>query len=689
VFRVFQRLEALPLIALELESAAKICLHVGAFQEVLVIKTAMSDPLAKAQLPPEHQISLALSAAKAHRNLGSFGDSLTLYREAMVIAEEYGRELDRSLTLLLIGKLYGNYRGQRSLFSSFVEESRLRFRSLMDQEIHASDSERLLKYSAICEDALGQAYRFSDADRAADHFREAIRINERLGRGSGLIRSRCHLSFFLFQRATTKDHQAALCDDFELALRRLQSESWEERGLGIRWLQFAEMLYSLGRTLEAKEALQLSQSIALKYSDHRSLVRAAALEARMVSADLEASIELTERALVIAKKYNLVLHECELNSLLVELLARNGHGSERAPDLLERNKLILSALLSEVKDTLRIITLDTHPYPEFRGLSESTNKGFRERLVLDYENVVKKLGSSVDVLAAALRSVEARKQELLVLGVVNSMARELLHDLKLSLPDEVVDDPLKELASGIAAVAGRFTAHICQPSRLDSVILDREVRSLDDYAGQIEDLGLSMVHLKALLAAKLRRPRSLNAWVSLKLACEQAICDAMLISKAPVGRIQPLFEIDVQVLSDFVLMTNVIQQLLSNALQAAHLMGSVQGLVRISLKARAVGDATVGNRAKSGVLRVSTDFHSVLVAAAAQANIEMALKNIASDQPVFGYGSGFGLDFASTVFEGLMGASIRPFRDTSTAGLEVEFSPSNGKAQLVTIAVGA
>ncbi len=689
-FSILSKLNRLKDVPNEYARLGRLFAETGAPNDALAVhRLAYEDKLLKQHISPKDLISIKLSAAKAYRNLGRFAECFATYRDAMAAASELGDESMRCLIFLLIGKLYGSYCGQRSLFCSFVEEARLRLSDLASRS--STHPHHVQRYAAICEDALGQAYRHMDPQRARQHFAEAIRLNHNCGYRSGLIRARCHLAQLSFGAATTPREAQDSLTDFELALRELQELSSDERGLGIRWLQFSEMLHSVGRQKEASEALELSKQIARLYSDHRTLVRATVVEAARMGDSLEQAESMISSALSIAKQFNLNLHERELNRTLADVHIRLGGSPDRVAGLLERNNDIIAELLGEVGTTLTALSATDVVIPEFIDLSTATRNDFRARVLLDYDNAVKELSQSVASLIAAVKAVEARRQELLILGVVNSMSRVILHDLKVTLPDDESLNPFHHLSSQIRVAGIRLRAAIDEHEPIDRTLVHRESANLEDFAVQVEDLGASLNQLKSLLAAKIKRPWSLNSWVHLGSAANSAIADARLLLPDCATVVHCRQEIEVEVLSDDGLMRNVIQQLISNGLQALRKLSpppgglaSSQTLLEIRIGSRRVYDSAVGISAEAPTLQVVCQFFSESEAFLAHSQIAASLRG---EKLYSTTNSGFGLELTQTVFEGFMDAKVTAFLSGDWAGVTVEFSSSNGKARIMRKAI--
>jgi tetratricopeptide (TPR) repeat protein len=659
---------------------------IGAFSDCVRISDVFLERATASSAPLCHEgISILLSRAKALRSMGRFEEAFESYRQAIRVASVENLSLEVSRCLLLIGKLYGNYLGQKSLFSSFVEEASARFHKELRCSEDAEREKMVIGYLAICEDASGQAYRDSEPQKAERHFLEAIKYNEQIQWESGISRSTCHLHYFRFQQAKTETAREVCLLEFEKGLRLLQRHDLEERGLGIRWLQFAEMLRVQGYVEKAEECLTLSKGIATQYSDYRTLVRILIAESALLAeAQPQSALYPLERGRRIAVDRRLLLHECEINRCMAALLSRTGSDQDRSFDLFDRNRQLLLHLLDQVKAGLQTFDMAPEEKPEFHLVSKSTRKQFREKLVLDLEHAVHQLDLSVQAVTVALRMTEMRRHELLVLGVVNAMARELLHDLKYAIPTENNANIFQVPSSAIHGVAIRLHEIAESGEVVQTVEIHDLAAILEDFSCQIEELGKRMSRLKVLLAAKLRRPRALDTWVSLRSAAVQAIEEIQLLDSAAGPLLSASFNCDIKVISDEQLMVTVIRNLLTNALETCRQHVNAGGKVELCLSSKRVGDPQVGNPARAALLTVRTWFGSATAAAEAAKSIRLGLEGQASDKPL---GSGVGMDIATTVLCDLMGAQLGAVETSTSAGVEASFTTASGRAELVEDAI--
>ena len=271
----------------------------------------------KEKMKQADYFSVLLYRAKSFRNLGEFSQAQEAYRRMINAAEERGSPTDVHLGMLLIGKLYGNYLGQRSLFSSFVEESLAGFEEEEGGEKwrHYSPEEqrRIVRCKAICLDALGQAYRdsaFSESDRlkVESNFLKALNINIEIGRASGISRVTCHLNHFMFKHAASPQDKNTYMERFKDGMMFLMRHPCDERGMGIRFVQFASMLNEVGQREKALDFLTTGKALAWRYSEFKTFMQATVVESEIHGAtDPGRAIHALEEGRRTAHKSNLML----------------------------------------------------------------------------------------------------------------------------------------------------------------------------------------------------------------------------------------------------------------------------------------------------------------------------------------------------------------------------------------------
>jgi tetratricopeptide (TPR) repeat protein len=642
----------------------KIAYIVGAYQECLDMTAYGLDP----ELPrstgrqrEQEWVVLLRTRAKALRNLGRFEDALDAYRGSLELAYSLKLGTEVAVGLLQIGKLYGSYLDQQSLYTAFVEEARAR----LEKELRAlsfAASARCLYFLAICHDALGQANRARDRQRALEHFFKAIRLNRRIRRHNGIARAICHASYCLF---TAGEDTMRQLRHFEFGIELVSRNPMEERGLGVRWVQYAEMLHHLGRP-EAQECLREGKRIAHAYSDFRTVAKACLTEARILyTRDPQRAAQVLQQGRAIAHTHGLLLAESQLNRQLAGL--DDPVTPDRPPtpaDLFARNQKIHADLLQQVKRNLASLSRRRRAKAEFRWLSPRTRDTFRQGVLLDYERLVQELDHNLGTMIDHLRRSAERQQALLLLAVMNSLARELVHELKLSIPVDSDSDLFGEVASSIDSAVLELRK-LSESPRMRELI--KVCARLELQAELVRQQGRRMERLKSLLAAQLRRPRVLDQEVSLRDACEQAISELSGLG----FHIRPAFDCDILVTSSEDLMVNLVRNLIRNSAEdLSSRSPTSQRCVVVSLRAERIGDWQVGNPAQAAVLMILAQLESEEDAAASAAAIARGLEDGTSDKP---YGSGVGLELARTVLGDLMRATLTAHHEGAWAGLRVQF----------------
>ena len=325
----------------------------------------------------------------------------------------------------------------------------------------------------------------------------------------------------------------------------------------------------------------------------------------------------------------------------------------------------------EVKESLStIISNDA-----FADLTGATRQLVRERLLGDFENIARGMNENLFSVTEMLQRTERRRQELLVLGVVNSVARELLHEVKLAIPEGGDTSPLQVVAGNLRHIASQIAKVTSSQETGDQPIITRIGLNLEDQAQRLGAIADQLRNLKGLLANRLRRPRALDEWVSVAGACADAIAEADKLRPGTSKRI--IFAIgntDIYVMSDRELITTVIINLVMNAAEAH---GTI-GRITVALQARAIGRS--GNPSRVGILEVRSRFESQEDARAAFKAIEASMAGQATTKP---FGSGVGMDLLCIVFGDLLRGGIAPLCREKEAGIEIRFRPGSGHVILV------
>ena len=162
----------------------------------------------------------------------------------------------------------------------------MRHRHAIETALLAPKSERerrgYNRILAICKDCLGQAYQDKEPEKAKRYFRQAIKLNREAGHENGVLRARCHLTVLNFRVEENFRSRQAHMEQFAGLLQQLLSEPSEQRGLGVRWKQYAKMLADLGRYDEALDSAKCGERIANLFSDARTEANTLILQAEFI-----------------------------------------------------------------------------------------------------------------------------------------------------------------------------------------------------------------------------------------------------------------------------------------------------------------------------------------------------------------------------------------------------------------------
>jgi len=660
------------------------CVEAGAYEDCIHFSElcGKSTWLAKSRI--NDRFSMLRSRAKSLRNLGRLQEAQESYREILYLANPVRDNSTISLALLLIGKLYGNYWGQLTLFSSFVEEAKARLeRELRTSALSTVQIARLKRSLAICHDALGQAYRDSEPAKVENHFLEAIRLNEELGRPSGISRSLCHLNSLKFKHSPPAD-QPVYLQRFYDAMRMLLAENADERGLGIRYVQYASMLLETGSTQLAEKYLKSGKYFSQRYSEYKTLTRAALVEASLyTSSEPARAIGALQDGLVIAKKYGLEIQESEINLQLAKLANhevpdRFAISEIQVSDLLKRNREIYIGLINEAKGSLTKLNSANDLPQEFQLLSSITRNTFRERLLLDFDRAVSQLELNLSALVTTLSLNERKRRELVVLEVVNSVARLLLHEYKTVILGDSALTPIQDIAIELTKL-GEQLNNIKTNDEADDQL--EEIRSsLKNKAADLSLLGIELAKLKSLLTERLRRPQHLEDRISLKSVIQKAIAELKQQNPATKNLISFDPTCDILLLFSQDLMITVIQNLIRNAVEALGNNIKPENHIIVSLGWDFDGDPTYGNPSVAASLSIITLLQSDQDSAAIARAIKAGLETSVSSKP---FGTGVGMDITKLTFRDLMRATIYVLEKDQSAGIKIVFKTDQTNAELV------
>ncbi|MDJ0904352.1 MAG: hypothetical protein QNJ55_36780 [Xenococcus sp. MO_188.B8] len=658
------------------------CTNVGAYEDCIRFTDKLFKSREWQKVEGTRQgILIYLRQAKALRNIGEFPKALNNYRKAIEIAKNTTDIAYINIGLLLIGKLYGNYLGQRSLFSSFVEEAK----SGLEKELNncqESESKKFIKYIAICHDALGQAYDQADPKKAKYHFLEAINLNEKIQSRNGISRASCHLNRLEFNSASAPSEKKYYLKKFAEAIELLSYDSMEKRGLGIRQIQYALLLNQVNKHQESLDFFLRGKEVAKRYSDYKTIAWSSIVESELYNdEDPIRSIKALKNGLKIAQKYRLLFRESEINLRLAEMSIIHNYRDINPTELFERNREISRSFIDEVKKSLKTLNSQPHSQTEFNLFSITTKNNFRDRLLLDFDYTVEQLDSNIQALTKALQAKERRQQELLILGIVNSVARELLHEVKVVIPENTKISPFQEVFSSLNKAIRWLQKgeHTSDKIYFDTNKLDKIISLLKDQSERVNAFGEKMTKLKNLLSTRLKRPRSFEDEVSFKNVCSRAAKEIGYLNSQQFP-LELQFKCDIIVTSNEEMMVTVVQNLIRNAYEAFDSLKITEGSILIQLYYKSTGNLKYGNPSRAGIFAVVNQVTKEKDVIRIRDNLEKGLKDHNSTKK---YGSGVGLELANTVFVDLMKATLQPVDDSLKSGLEIVFPTGTGRARIV------
>lgn len=666
-------------LAAQLPSWLQTYIEVGAYDSCIrFVDVCIRSNVLKSKMKPADYLSMLFCRAKSLRNLGHFSEAQQAYRDAIELAAAVGSQTDVNFGLLLIGKLYGNYLGQRSLFSSFVEEAMDRFVEERDKSRSAeSEEERIIRGIAICHDALGQAYRDSDRVKVERHFLEAIEWNQKIGRSNGISRALCHLNYFKFQHTHSPQDRATYIEEFKAGLKLLTKGRPDGRGLSIRFIQFSSMLHEMNLEQKAKQYLQSGKSFATRYSLYKTLAQAAIVEAKLFKAsDPDRTLFTLEEGRTIAQEYGLAIQETDINRELAELRvtaedSKSQYGTKPF-DLYSRNRDILMNLVGEVKRTLTQLDSSGDLKPEFKHLKRKTRRTFRERLLLDFDHIVYQLNLNMLSLLKASTSNEQERTGLF--EIVGSLAPSLL-DLHEAF---ILSDNMLLSCQDIVSHTEQILAslQLVQDGSQLSSDVRRKVRKphvlVKKLATQMKELTRGLQRLRTLLSDRIGQTE-LEGMASLKGACEQALAELERQTPGIEKLITFDAKCDVQIRCNFKILTTMVRNLIRTVLNAADDNLPAQNKVTVSIEP---GPGRISSR--------RADLSAALFSVGVLVDDELmrkrtveTLRRIVNSQTTQApFGSNTGPDLAKLVFGERLGAHMTVYNSRNSVKIQVLLEPS-------------
>lgn len=685
-----------------LEAWLHACVEVGAYDDCIRFADVCLGSKGNIEASSEDKLSILMSRAKSLRNIGRFEDAKQCYRDFLNLAEDVGDPVRISLGLILIGKLYGNYLGQRSLFCSFIEEAQYRLERDFVKDFTWPEVEQVksIRSLAICYDALGQAYRpdeWSDDDqylkeqvKVEEYFVTAIELNEQIGRWNGVSRSKCHLNYFKFFQPSSVYNEMYLKSFWE-GVNILLTAAPDPKGLGIRSIQYARMLWKIGRTKEAREYLKVGRNLADQYSDYKTLARAAIIESEFIGiSDPEGAIRALKEGRDIARRYKLHLQEGEINRRLAEICGVHSicDVEVHLPELFNRNREIYVRLINEVKGTLAQIDSNSKAGTEFHRLSLERKQEFRSRLLLDFDHTVNQLDLNVKALTTALQLNERQRQELVVYDVVHSVARLLLHEYKAIILEDKAFTPLRGIASTLENLAHQVKnkeQSVLQPSSAEKSCVNEDVNSvahsLYETAQLARKLSKELEELKDTLTRRLRRPKHLEDIVSLNEACKIAIRELVERNSNLKDKVILTAFCDIRFPFNNDILVTTIHNLIRNAIEGSGKSEPLQDTITIVIGSELISDELADSSSKTGYLVVLREVENHSKARGIAIEIQKGLDQKSSSKES---GTGVGIDLVRLVFQELMKAHTSVFLEECRVGIKICLKDSLKRIEIVT-----
>jgi tetratricopeptide (TPR) repeat protein len=575
--------------------------HIGEYEETVATADtwllSSGNPTSRASAAQRNRV--LIWRAKAFRNLGRYDDALSSYREALSVCERPSLGLEKAFTLLMIGKMYGNYLNLGSTFSLFITRALQLLRLVRLSEPH--EREDRARYVAICEDSLGQLDARSDGtwQEGIAAFARARSRNEKIGNTTGISRNLCHIAMARsrFDPNTSPETALAL---FKKAIALLPHGGAENRALGHRKIQIGALLERAGRREEARSQMEEGLAISQLHRDHRSFVRGCIALGRLhlASGERTSALQRFLEAKDVAARVRLEQYELDVNRALAQIVGTGLNDSgDNAVLYLRRNKEILESFQGVLLENVQLLRAARSKeaagavVPEFRMLTHRQQVGIYDALIRDYSRIATQLnGNFVATLDALTRAGDIALVEL-----ATALTRVVSHELKPVLPRYGGKDTWARLQQSLQRCAALAdddmpTAAAMKPHferlRSDIDILYRHLAHIQDLQIAMQRSRSSVAH-SLLESTKLAitRIEQLNLAPSSSITFD-ASCDVIL----PCER-------------DWIVST--VYNLLRNAIENSAM--SANCAIEIAIREEAAGDITVGNDATVIVLDVSNE----------------------------------------------------------------------------------
>jgi tetratricopeptide (TPR) repeat protein/signal transduction histidine kinase len=650
------------------------CSHIGEYEEVITLSAewqSLNAQITDREEAGQYCKVLGL-VSKAHRNLGQFEEALRCYREILKICDRWDLSLEKAFHMLMIGKMYGNYAGQISLFKFFTERAMSYLESSRFNT--KKDNSKALKYTAIAYDTLGQIHRRmkSSVDVVVGWHKRARELHQSLGNKNGMSRAICHecMARFYLERQPSYDEIITL---FKQGLDLVARDREHERGFGVRSLQFAELLVWKGNIGDAKQRIHKAKEISRRFRDYKTYVHACLLEAKIEkSNDLEKSYQLLLECQSISKKYSMLTSELETNQMMLEHSARPV-ASEHSSQVLSRTRDIIQALAvraSSVYNALQsgqFCAADaTAIYPEFENLDFQQQTTVMSGVIHDFQWLAEQANGHFHSLALTLERASKRMLDEAGMSLGSELAKIILHDVAHILPAPSGLNHWREVLSSIEASAATIRNNVIS----DEHIALHAEQILQDVAN-LSGLSVRFAEIRQRifsdLAAEKWSVRTVSFRAATKRALDGLIAEGVLSSKDIFLDLQ----IDITVNFSPVWIERVLENLLRNAMQHA-LQTKTKEKVCLSITKIYVGDMSVGNAAVMLELCIAN-----LSRKGEEKTLQRALETPGwTSRPD---GRGLGVTLANIIFRTALKAETVAFHRSGYTCLCFRFSPDGVK----------
>jgi len=632
--------------------------------------------------------------AKALRNLGKFDEAFNTYREALVLCDEYSLDVEKAFAWIMIGKMYGNYQNQNSIFTYFIYQALDLLNELKSQTSDEFQEYEIQRYIAICYDSLGQTYGESETGwkQALEYFRAAMDINKRIANQNGLSRNWCHLAM-LVAKWDKEAELKEILEIFQRGFRLLVRDPAQKRGRGIRTIQLGELLWRYGSYERAGEFVKRGSEISLDFRDYRTFVRACIVQADLqMSEKSETARKILEEALQYAKKYRLSQYELEINRRLGDLCSMSPYPSHIFQSVMyfQKNREILLNFRDKVIENQAHIAYQKNMdeedeifIPEFRDLSDEQRIHLYDGLLRDYDQIIEQLNLNVQTILAILQPVlDALEhgRDVSLIGLSGALVRALRHDVKHLLPRREGGDRWERIlcdTDNCFAMLQKIREENPKEASIQQALV-----LLSHLKDEINQLTVQFRDFEHLLSGRLRRPAGDSLINSLRESCLDAIKRLTEQERIKSEQVETDFAIDVRLPCERDWLTRAIVNLLRNGIEACIEHGYNTNsfpLLRISLSKENIGDTEVGNPSHIVVLDIANRGKP-----GDAERVKRALQ-----QP--GWfdkegGSGVGIDFASLIFVTICRAEADAFESEGYTHVVFRFQPDGMRIRTLELA---